>query len=60
VMDVSGAGIDNGTKVRLWDANRTKAQEWVFDNEDGGLIVNPHSGKCLPAHGTIAAGRPAL
>jgi Ricin-type beta-trefoil lectin domain len=58
VLDVSAAGVANGTKVQLWDANRTKAQEWKFDED--GLIVNPRSGKCLTAHGYECGGSPSL
>jgi Ricin-type beta-trefoil lectin domain-like len=58
VLDVSAAGVANGTKVQLWDANKTKAQEWKFD--DDGLIINPRSGKCLTAHGYECGGSPSL
>lgn len=58
VLDVTAAGVENGTKVQLWEANQTKAREWKFD--EGGSIINPRSGKCLTARGYECGGSPGL
>ena len=55
VLDVSGAGMTNGTNVQQYDANGTKSQQWVIkENKDGtysiisrqnGLYLNIENGE---------------
>lgn len=45
-VDVLGAGIAAGTTVDSAVCNGTVAQQWYYDF---GLLINPHSGKCLDA-----------
>ena len=36
VLDVSGAGITNGTNVQVWPLNNSNAQKWIIkENTDG-------------------------
>ena len=32
-MDVAGAGTKNGTNIRCWEVNNTKAQKFKFINQ---------------------------
>ncbi len=40
-FDISGAGIENGTSVQLYDANGSKAQTFFFIKRHSGLYIKP-------------------
>jgi len=52
-MDITGAGIANGTTVQLWDCNASGAQTWQA--QSNGTLRNPASAKCLDATGQSSA-----
>lgn len=51
-LDIASSGTANGTKVQLWDCNKTKAQQ--FELVETGTVINPpptEANKCsgIPA-----------
>lgn len=52
-MDVTAAGVADGSKVQLYDCNGSGAQVW--QHQSNGQLVNPVSGKCLDAAGPSSA-----
>jgi hypothetical protein len=56
VLDIDGgvAAAQNGTRIQIYNANYTQAQEWSvqYDNNDGSYtIINPATGKALDVEG---------
>jgi hypothetical protein len=53
-LDVTGLGTATGTRVQLWSClSGDVAQQWRW--LAGGLLENPHSGKCLAFPGAAPA-----
>ncbi len=40
LLDVNNSRMANGTNIHLWEQNGTKAQEWVVENRDGGIVLH--------------------
>ncbi len=56
VMEVPGASHDNFAKIKIYDANGSKAQEWKITRDSNGyaIITNVESGKVLNVDRGIA------
>ena len=53
VADVSGGSMNSGTKVQLYKANGTIAQQWqlTYNSDHTYTFINPNSGKALDISG---------
>lgn len=40
LLDANNSRMANGTNIHLWEQNGTKAQEWVVENRDGGIVLH--------------------
>ena len=40
LLDVNNGYMANGTNIHLWEQNDSKAQEWVVENRNGGIVLH--------------------